>query len=267
MVYLQQHPGLQLRSWVRSLWYCRAPGGPRRRERVLPDGCAQIILNLSSDRLTDCGEDGMQSGRLPGAIVVGARSRYSVVDTADMEELAGIVIEPGGFPGLFRERADLLFGRTIGLDTLWPLEAVVDRLREAGTPLAKLGALEGLLNGLLRQGARRNALVDQALHLFGGNGLGVSECAKSVGVSERRLSQVFRECVGIAPKMWCRIGRFQAAARALRLGAEVPWAELALACGYYDQAHFANDFRAFSGVDPTTFAGHRGQWHNHIPVP
>ena len=130
----------------------------------------------------------------------------------------------------------------------------------------KLGALDGFFAALLRQSAERSELVDQALHVFRENGLSIAECAKSVGVSERRLSQVFREHVGIAPKMWCRVRRFQTAARALHEGADVPWVELALACGYNDQSHFANDFRAFSGVDPTTYCTRRGTWQNHISV-
>src|SRR5208283_6042038 len=95
----------------------------------------------------------------------------------------------------------------------------------------------------------------------------VAECSRSIGISERRLSQVFREHVGLSPKLWCRIRRFQSAAEALHRGVEIPWAELALACGYYDQPHFANDFRAFSGIDPTTYSTKQLRWQNHIPVP
>ncbi len=266
MIYLQQPPSLPLRRHVRSLWYCRAPGTSHGRERVLPNGCMQIILNLSRNYLTDCGEDGTATRRLPRTIVVGARARYGFVDTADMEEIAGIVIQPGGFTGLFRERADVFFERSVGLENVWNCAALTERLCEAVTPARKLGALDGFFAALLRQSAERSELVDQALHLFRENGLSIAECAKSVGVSERRLSQVFREHVGIAPKMWCRVRRFQTAARALHEGADVPWVELALACGYYDQSHFANDFRAFSGVDPTTYCTRRGPWQNHISV-
>src|SRR5271168_5326530 len=112
MVYLENLPNPALRSWVRALWYCRAPEVPHRRESVLPNGCMQIILNLSGNYLTDCGQDGKANRRLPPAIIVGTRIRYEVVDTADMRELAGVVFEPGGFAGLFRERADLFFGRS-----------------------------------------------------------------------------------------------------------------------------------------------------------
>lgn len=267
MIYLQQPPGPKLSSWVQSLWYCRAPRVSGRRERVLPNGCMQIIVNLSRNFLTDCGEDGAETFRLPRAIVVGARARYGVVDTADMEELAGIVIQPGGFAGLFRERADLFFERSVGLEEVWACASLAERLCEIPTPVEKLRTLEVLLTGLLQQSTRRSELVEQAIHLFSKKGLRVAECAKSVGVSERRLSQVFREYVGIAPKMWCRIRRFQAAVETLHQGVDVPWAELALACGYYDQSHFANDFRAFSGIDPTTYSIHRGSWQNHVPIP
>jgi AraC-like DNA-binding protein len=228
----------------------------------------QIILNLSRNYLTDCGEDGKANRRLPRAIVVGTRARYGVVDTADMEEMVGILIEPGGFAGLFRERADLFFERSIGLEEVWAGTSLIDRLRDVPTPVEKLRTLESFLTGRLNlhPGARRSELVDQVLHLFREKSFRVAECARSVGVSERRLSQVFREQVGMSPKTWCRIHRFQTAARALHNGVDVPWTELALRCGYYDQSHFANDFRAFSGINPTTYSAHRGPWQNHVPI-
>jgi len=266
MFYLRATPNPLLLSFVRTLWYCRAPRVAHHRERVLPNGCMQIILNLSRSYLTDCGEDGTANRRLPRAIVVGPRARYEVIDTADMEEIVGIVIQPGGFAGLFRERADLFFERSIGLEEVSPGMSLTDRLCEVPAPVEKLRTLEVLLTGHLYPGARRSELVDQAMYLFRKKDFSIAECARSVGLSERRLSQVFREQVGVAPKMWCRIRRFQIALRALHNGKDVPWAELALRCGYYDQSHFANDFRMFSGINPTTYSALRGSWQNHVPL-
>jgi len=265
MFYIQKTPSAALAPWVRSLWYCRASEALYGRERVLPNGCLQIVLNLRGDSLTDCGDDGAVSGRVAPAIVVGARGRYEVIDTSDLAELAGIVIRPGGFARLFRERADLFFEESISLDSVWR-EPVVDRLGDASSPEEKLCRLERSLIGLVRRDACRLEMVDHAIYLFRRKQLSVADCARSIGVSERRLSQVFREEVGVAPKMWCRIHRFQAATRALHAGVDVPWSELALRCGYYDQSHFANDFRAFSGIDPTTYSALRGRWQNHVPV-
>jgi AraC-like DNA-binding protein len=160
----------------------------------------------------------------------------------------------------------LFFEQSVGLRDLGVAPQLADKLCEAVTPAQKLGALAQRLTGLIKGDIRRSELVDHALDLFRSKAVTVSQCAKSVGVSERRLSQVFREEVGMAPKTWCRIGRFQAAVRALHSGVDVPWADLALRCGYYDQSHFANDFRAFSGIDPTTYSAQRGHWHNHVPI-
>jgi AraC-like DNA-binding protein len=109
-------------------------------------------------------------------------------------------------------------------------------------------------------------MVDFALERFGrAPGMStVREVAKSTGWSERRFSQVFREEVGFSPKVWTRIQRFQRAVSQLHAGMDLPWAELAMECGYYDQSHFANEFRAFSGIDATTYCALRTQWANHV---
>ncbi len=112
----------------------------------------------------------------------------------------------------------------------------------------------------------RSPQVQFALRYFAHNPsiASVNETARQIGWSERRFSQVFREEVGLAPKVWCRIQRFQRAVRQLHAGVDIPWAELALDCGYYDQSHFANEFRLFSGVDATTYSARRTLWANHI---
>ena len=263
MVYLERAPAPGLRPWVRSLWYCCAPSVAHSYERVLPNGCIQIVLNLAGDFLTDCGED-LQERRLPRAIVVGARQSYELIATRDLAELAGVVLEPGGFVGLFRERADLLFQTSIAAQDLCRSNFCLDRILEAQTPAAKLHCLECLLDEMAAQPADRSDLVRGALRFLKQPNASVKECAKAASVSERHLSQVFREQVGLSPKAWCRVQRFQTAIRHLHGGLEVSWVDLALRCGYYDQAHFINDFRAFSGINPTTYSRLRGQWRNHV---
>ena len=81
----------------------------------------------------------------------------------------------------------------------------------------------------------------------------ISDVARRSGWSERRFSQIFREQVGFPPKTWCRLQRFRRAVRQLRSGVNISWADLAATCGFYDQAHFANEFRSFSGFDLTTY--------------
>src|SRR5260370_11469880 len=97
------------------LWYARAPRPAHPRERVLPTGRVQVILNLARDFLLDFSEDCPEGGpfrRMPPSLVVGAPSVYEVVDTSDMADLIGMVFEPGAFPVFAGDAADLFSNRT-----------------------------------------------------------------------------------------------------------------------------------------------------------
>lgn len=275
MLYLERIPAAPLDKYIRVLWCARVHDAPHRRERVLPSGCVEVILNLARDFLLDCPE-GASDCRMPPTLIVGARSIYEIIDTSDMADLVGIAFAPGGF-GLFAgDAVDQFSNRTIDLTHVWGAEvhSLRDRLRELPTPQEKLCCLERFMLsrfvGRLRPpDANRTGEVAFALQQFDrAPGVAiVREVARQTGWSERRFSQVFRETVGLSPKVWCRVQRFQKTVRELHAGRDVRWAELALDCGYYDQAHFANEFRAFSGIDATTYsARHQGPWANHLPA-
>jgi AraC-like DNA-binding protein len=68
------------------------------------------------------------------------------------------------------------------------------------------------------------------------------------------MIQLFREHVGLTPKLFCRVRRFRAALDRIENGIPVRWAELAADCGYFDQAHLIRDFRAFAGITPLKYS-------------
>jgi AraC-like DNA-binding protein len=272
LLFLEHTPAPPLNRFVRMIWYARVSQANHSRERILPTGNTQVIVNLARDYLLDCPE-GEPVRRSPGAAVIGARSIYEIVDTSDMADLIGLVFEPGGFPAFAVDRADLFSNRGVDLEDVWGAQVRVlrDRLRELATPEARLHCFERFLTGTFRariEQARplHHCAVDYALRRFAHSPsvMTVRDVARGTGWSERRFSQLFREEVGLSPKVWCRIQRFQRAVAQLHAGVDVPWSKLALDCGFYDQSHFANEFRAFSGVDVTTYSARRTQWANHI---
>jgi AraC-like DNA-binding protein len=110
---------------------------------------------------------------------------------------------------------------------------------------------------------QRNLLTVHALDLLRSHS--VRDAARKLAISERRLHQVLKAEVGLSPKLWSRVHRFQRAVCRLHAGEEPRWEQLALACGFYDQSHFCNEFRAFSGIDPSTYAASQRIWSNHVP--
>jgi AraC-like DNA-binding protein len=78
---------------------------------------------------------------------------------------------------------------------------------------------------------------------------------------------VFAADVGLTPKVFSRVLRFQRVLALIRRDRQIDWADVAVASGYYDQAHFIHDFRAFSGMSPTAYLRADVRQRNHVPLP
>jgi AraC-like DNA-binding protein len=86
----------------------------------------------------------------------------------------------------------------------------------------------------------------------------VSALAEAAGVSRQHLTRVFRDVVGLSPKRYCRIARFQAGLAYADTAHEVEWCVAALDLGYADQSHMIAEFREMSGLTPASLA--TGRW-------
>ncbi len=270
MIYLERHPHPALAPFIKSLWYARDPNATHRHERILPSGHAQVVISLARDYLTDANHPLNPLAHSPAAILLGIYSCHQQIDTIDLAELIGILFHPGGTLPFFPTNTQLFTNRETSLGDIWGVasENLRADLREAPTPAQKFAILESALLQRLAQTPRPTPIIDYALtHLHRSPGTTtIAELTRQIGLSPRRLSQLFREQIGISPKLYCRIQRFQQAVQQMHCGADIRWAELALACGYYDQSHFANDFHAFSGLSPTTYSATQRRWSNHIPL-
>jgi AraC-like DNA-binding protein len=242
------------------------------KEHRLPDGSMELVINLREDtiRVYDRQHhDQFQSFR--GCLISGAHSEFCVIDTASQASIMGVHFKPGGaFPFLTLPAGEL-HNTHVSLDTLWG--AIADDLREqlleATTPEARFRILEHFL---LEQAARplvRHPAVSFALSAFQNmpHVWTVADVTEQIGLSPKRFIQVFSEEVGLTPKLFCRIQRFQEVLHMIERRQRVEWADIALTCGYFDQAHFIHDFRAFSGLSPGIYLTYRGEHRNHVPLP
>jgi AraC-like DNA-binding protein len=254
---LQTHrPGPPLASYVEALWYSDGYQTAHHKERVLPNGRFQIVLHLAAG---------------PGA-VSGMRSQYIAIETAAIQSVMGVVFQPGGARGFFDVPADDFYNQVVPLDLVWGsrVAQLRDRLRELVSVGKKFRELETALLQVLRRGAeKRLALHPSVQYALGEfrrvphlrSVLGVT---REAGLSRRRLSQLFREQVGITPKLYCRLLRFREVVRQIAAGGPVDWADVALAGGYYDQAHLGHEFRDFSGMSPSSYLAAERPFANHI---
>src|SRR5262244_3373322 len=121
MLWLQRVPRRPLDSFIESIWLCQNEPGPFRLERVLPNGAAQLIINLKEDqsRTYNCDSGEARVAVLPGTVVSGIQSRFAVIDTAEQEYVAGVVFRPGGTTVFFRLPAHEMRDCEIPVECLW----------------------------------------------------------------------------------------------------------------------------------------------------
>jgi AraC-like DNA-binding protein len=191
------------------------------------------------------------------ALLIGIRSRFNIIDTAKLRSAMGVVFRPGGVHALLDSLTDAFHNKNVSLDLIWGsmVRSLRDRLRTEKDPAEKFRVLEVALLARLNERLQLSTAVRYALQEFARRPEipRVRELAHEAGLSRRRFSQLFRVQVGLTPKLYCRLQRFQNTLRLIASVTSVDWAELALAAGYYDQAHFAHEFRDFSGLSPSAY--------------
>jgi AraC-like DNA-binding protein len=272
MLYLERRPHPALAPFIKTFWYAFDPEATHRHERILPSGHPQIVISLARDYLTNANHPTDPLQHTTAALFLGIYSHHQQIDAIDLSELIGILFHPGGTVPFFPDHTRLFTNCETSLEDLWGRAAqnLRNDLREAQPLSRKFDLLDFALRHRLSESKTQRCppTIDYAL-TRAQQSPGVTTIAaltRDIGISPRRLSQLFREHIGVSPKLYCRIQRFQQAVQQMHRGADIHWAELALTCGYYDQSHFTNDFQAFSGLSPTSYSTAHRPWANHITL-
>jgi AraC-like DNA-binding protein len=264
-------PRPPLSEFVDLLWLYEGYSQPHDKERLLPNGCMELVINLREDHA------GVYDRRAPnqfqatrGAILIGVQSEFFVIDTAQQGSVIGAHFKPGGAFPFFKLPAGEFHNQHLSLDLVWGRAAgeLRDRLLEAPTPEEKFQIFEDSLLAHVSKPLSGHPAVNFALREFGDprRATSVADVTGQIGLSSRRFIDVFNDQVGLTPKLYCRVRRFQRVLRQVGMRRDVDWTDVALECGYFDQAHFIHDFRAFSGLSPTAYAAHRTEHLNHVPI-
>ncbi len=195
--------------------------------------------------------------------MIGAMSRVGPDPGGELPEMVGVYFHPAQVPSFTRVPARELTDRIVALEELWGAAALElpSQLSELdGTE--RIDRLESVLLRRVEDRRESGVAVDvprlAAWVLRQHGRVTVESLAHAAGVSRQRLTRVFRERVGISPKLYCRLARFQSALAFVRRDANVDWAQSAAELGYADQSHMIAEFREFSGLTPGNLVS--GEW-------
>ena len=220
MPYAEIPPAAALRPWVECFWTVRDEDASRE-QRVLPDGCADLIFDLADG-------SGSAVGTMTRAIVVPASGDF-----------LGVRFKPGRAAAFLRIPLAEITDARVPLGDLWRDAPEAFSIRE----------LEHIL--LERLQPERDPRVDAAIERILRGTDRVETIANDIGISRQHLARQFLHHVGVPPKTFARVMRFRRVVESL--GGEVEWADVAAANGYYDQSHLIAEFRELAGATPNSF--------------
>jgi len=246
-----------LRPWVRRVCgYAERSAAPVRR-RELPGAQVVVILELGPPiRIYESG-GGNCFARHPGGFAAGVDETFTLTEHDGEQEGVQLDLTPAGARALFDLPMSELTGRAVSLrELLRPAERdLVARLGELPGWEARLDAVEAFLRAKLsRAGSLRSPAAWAVARIEGAPGLRIRDLCREVGYSERHLIALFRDQVGLPPRRYASLVRFDRLVSRVRCGRAASWGELAFQLGFADQAHLSREVRRFSGLTPTALA-------------
>jgi AraC-like DNA-binding protein len=264
MRYSEHPPALALRRFVECIWFLEddQPNPQRPVERILPDGCMELIVHWRSSFL--CRPPGLPAQRQPGSFLVGGLTSFFEVQPPERIGTLGIRFRPAGACAFFRVPMDALTDRVVPLDALCGHDAELfrEQVAEARTNRERVRVAEKFLwrlraaTGGRGPDARIECVVREILRTRGQTT--VLALSEDAGISGRQLERKFLACAGLGPKVLCRLLRFQSVFREIGPEPAPNWAGIAADSGYFDQAHLIADFKRFAGETPSSLVAGKG---------
>jgi AraC-like DNA-binding protein len=249
MFYREQLPDRALRHAIKCYWFLSGLLDLRDDERILPDGCSELIFHCG-DTFTQQHQAGGQEQ--PRTLLIGPSTQAVVVRPGRAIDVIGVRFRPGGLA--LCGGAPALQLRDCQLDAydagIRLPRTVLERLADLQTDAQRTALLDAIFRRRLSAvQLDQPMLALQYCIVASGGDVRTRFLAQATGLSIRQVQRRFRAATGLAPKLFSRLVRFQQAlAAAQRPGQSL--AAAAAAAGYADQAHFTRDFREFAGVTP-----------------
>jgi AraC-like DNA-binding protein len=247
-------PDPPLAACVEMFWYV-AGRADFVRDRRLPTGKSHLLFNLATAPILFGRQAHEPERRFPTCWVAGQQSRYIETGSQGQTILLGAQFRSHGAYRLLHIGQHELCDQVIELEALLGdrVLGLREQLLHCASPEAAFTHLERWLLGLLHKGAEVHPAVVETSRLLAqspGN-LQLAALSRHLGLSKEHLIRRFRAQVGMTPKSYANVLRFNQALAKARASAST-WSEIAQNCGYFDQAHLANDFRRYAGRTPSS---------------
>ena len=268
MVYIRHIPAPPLDNHIDYFYYLDG-SMPYPREKILPTGWLDLEVNFGGAiRIYDAG--GTKSvATCVDSWWAGVWSTYGTVEWPINIQLIGIHFKPGGAYPFLNFPLSELHNQIISTEAIWgaSVTELRERLYAAPTIQARLALLEQLLLARLCEVPHGLTAVRYAVReiVEHHGALSIQALSDHIGISQNHLLTQFKRMVGISPNALACLYRLKHVLHSIDPTQSVDWTLIADQAHYYDQSHFSNDFKTFTGHSPTDYL--RLRRHSHAANP
>jgi AraC-like DNA-binding protein len=254
MRYAEYAPSPALAGVVDCFWILEGEGSGTP-EPIIPDGRVEIVIHFGV-RFEQHHVSGLVE-RQPASLIVGQMLAPVCIGHRGRAGVAAIRLRPAAARAVVRCSAADITGRVVDLDAVFGSTGTLrEQLGLAHDDRARVHLLERWIGAIVRTAPAREVEGAVAAIAASAGTVDLRSVASGTGLSLRQLERRFLADVGVAPKAFARIVRLQAALR--RIAAGQPLADVALACGYYDQPHMTRDFARLADTSPAAWQQYGG---------
>lgn len=250
MIYKRYNPSKENSHIIECYWTIQSSDAAEKIEKIIPDGFTEIIFHYGDPyciKFKDTWQ--LQQKQL----LAGQIKKYFFLKNTGTSGILGIKFKPAALTELFSLQMSDYTDDVADLHHVFEHELTeVEKVTYSNCPdEIKIAQIDSLFKSMPVQ---RNPQIEDCIQMiFDCNGLvAINKLASQLFITERQLERLFKKYIGLSPKFFTRIVRFNYIFSLMQSKA-TNWTDIALESGYYDSSHFIKNFKAFSGVDPSGY--------------
>jgi len=248
MNYQQIYPTEQLRKYVRYFWTLEDDSLEffDKTFKIMSDGLPGLIFQENKKSFLN-----KDNQELPQLFLYGQTTQYTEQKAIKTFRNIGVYFQPTALKSVFGLDADELTNQHIDINELIKTN-LTDQLLNNTTADHRIKLLSSFIIQQAEQREAENGKVNFAIAQLQ-KGVSLQSIQNGLNISERSLERHFKQYVGISPKLYARINRFQSALENIRQTQYNKLTDIAYQSDYFDQSHFIRDFKEFAGTSPKHF--------------